>query len=245
MASPSASRHGKSRIQDSTQKFIRYFRSASILKAVSYSSARLTIQETVAIIPEIEIVEKYFHARSLEMWSAEMRRHRTLVSRGLSMGLSTVDRLDRLSFTSLDLFMARIQGHVLAKALDAYSTFAERVLDSISRDRDSMLWCVRGPIILTNDRWMNMCSAISNILKLLDCEDVAESNYPWPNLRLIQDSSRRARQIFDKFAVPIEVESLMPYTGELGLEGRGRCGVSAQNISKRRRIHDASSATPA
>ena len=231
------SRIGKNRQQESCQKLVRYFRSASLLKAVSYSSERLSTQETISIIPEIGVVEQYFHAKSLEMWNAEMIIHNKSIYRGLRMKLNPIDSLERLTFSSLDLFMVRMNGHIMAQVLDAYSTFAERVFDEINRDRSAMLWCVCGPVIITSERWLNLCSAMSNILKLMDCEGVTESLYPWPDLNLVHSSSKRARQIFDKFAIAVEPKSLISYESD---EFRDKNGPQIPSDLKRRRLPQAS-----
>jgi hypothetical protein len=195
---------GPIRGRKSTEKLFRYFRASSLLKAVSYSTLRLSSQETMEILPEIATIENHFHAKSLETWNEELRIHNKLIARGLTMGLNKIDSLDRLSFASLDLFLIKTRGGMLADVLNAYSSFAERFIDDVNSDRHALLWSVFGPVIITNERWMNLCKQMVNILKLIDFEDISDTDCPCPDYQLLERSAIRARVIFSNFAVADE-----------------------------------------
>ena len=189
-------------------EIISYFRSACLLRTISYSASRLSVAETIRILPEIAVVQRYFHPNCIEMWNKEMLLHNTLLNSGLKMGLSNIDSLDRLKFNSLDLFLIRMRGHILVEVLDAFSTFAERFSEAVSSNQDALLWCVRWPVIITRDRWISLCWQLASVLKLLDCNGVSDE-YPWPDLKSIENSTRRARTLFTQFAIPEELKSLV------------------------------------
>ncbi len=198
-----------SRRKNSTEKLVRYFRAASLLKTLSYSTMRLSSQDTIEIIPEIATIENNFHAKSLEAWNGELRIHNTSIARGLSMRLNTIDRMDRLSFSSLDLFLIKTRGAMLAEVLNAFSSFAERIIDEVNRDRNALLWPVRGPVIITNESWMTLCKHMMNILKLIDLDGISETDYCCPDFRSLEKAANRARIIFSNFAVADEALPLL------------------------------------
>ncbi len=215
---------------------MRYFRAASLLKAVSYSTLRLSSQETMEILPEIATVENNFHAKSLEAWNEELRIHNKSIARGLAMGLNTIDRMDRLRFSSLDLFLIKTRGGMLAEVLNAISSFAERIIEEVKGDRNALLWSVRGPVIITNERWMALCKQLVNILKLIDFEGISETDYSCPDFLPLKTAASRARIIFSNFAAADEAFPLLRFPSTASQDHSGHSIDEEQIQHKRRRL---------
>ncbi len=87
----------------------------------------------------------------------------------------------------------------MAVILDGLSSFAQRVIHSIGRNSAALLWPVNGPVLVTRDRWLQLCRGVAALLRLIN-EHRAQSPAGLPDAERLADAAARARAVFGPFA---------------------------------------------
>jgi hypothetical protein len=179
------------------------FQRASISKYMSFHQERLPRQQVMDIIREIDIVGK-INMDTLNQWKELMSEHNRIVERGERMMLlqCRARTLNCLKFRCLDLFMLQIQSRYLAKLLDNFSSFGERVLQRISESPAALLWTIGGQIAVERTSWYKLCAQMTALLHALRMADPSSPRLrlrPWPDRALLEAAAARARGVFGRF----------------------------------------------
>lgn len=108
-----------------------------------------------------------------------------------------------IRFQSLDLFMLQMRSRYLAKLLDDFSSFGERVLLLIQESPASPVWVIGGQIVIEHTHWHMLCSnmiALLHVLRMSDLSSAQPRLSPWPDRALLEAAAARARGVFGRFA---------------------------------------------
>ena len=180
-----------------------HFQRASISKYISYYRERIPRQQVMMVIKEFDTVGN-FNQDTLGHWKELMAEHNRIVERGERMLLLQGRRkMDWLKFRCLDLFMLQMQSCYLAKQLDGFSSFGERVLWLIQESPSSLFWTIGGQIVVEQASWVRLCAQMMTLLHVLGLADPSSARLqlrPWPDRALLEAAAARARGVFGRFA---------------------------------------------
>ncbi len=101
---------------------------------------------------------------------------------------------------SLDQHIMQMHCSALREALDALSSFAERVIPSIAQAPAASMWPVSGPLLITRNRWLLFCRGVLALLRLLGVATPATRS--WPDADHLLAAAARARAACGPFAAP-------------------------------------------
>ena len=170
----------------------------SLFRLITFGAEHLPKHEALQYIPEIASIEKYFHRNSSELWRQEMQVYNRILQRGIRMGLSPVRNMRPRLFSSLDQFILRARAAVLVEILDAISKFAERVIPSIEQNPAALMWPAGGPLLITRDRWLQLCRGVLCLTRLVRIDTSIPSCSA--ETELLTSAAARADAIFGPFA---------------------------------------------
>ena len=181
-----------------------HFQRASITKYISFHQNRLPREQATAIVKEIATVGN-INQDTLSNWKDRMFEHNSMVERGERMMLMQckVMNLSWIKFRCLDLFMIQIQSRYLAKLLDDFSSFGERVLLLIHESPASLLWTLGGQMVVERTSWFRLCAQVMTLLHVFGVADPTSARLrlrPWPDRELLEAAAGRARGVFGRFA---------------------------------------------
>ena len=134
-----------------------------------------------------------------------MSEHNRLVERGERMKLlqCSTNKLNWIKFQNLDLFMLQMRSGYLAKLLDDFSSFGERVLRLIQVAPALLFWVIGGQIVVERTRWRKFCEQMMTLLHVLGVAGPSSARpllRPWPDRDLLEAAAARASGIFGRFA---------------------------------------------
>jgi hypothetical protein len=178
-----------------------HFQRASITKYISYGHNRLPRKQVNKIIKEIDTAGN-FNQETFIRWRDLMSEHNSIVERGERMMLLQY-RAKNIKFRCLDLFMLQMQSRFMAKLLDDFSSFGERVLQLIQDSPASLYWTLGGHILMERTSWSRLCSQMMTLLHVLGMADPSSARLrlrTWPDRELLEAAAARARGIFGRFA---------------------------------------------
>lgn len=170
----------------------------SLFRLITFGAECLPKNQALQYVPEIAVIEKYFHRNSVDLLRKEMQAYNRILHRGIRMGLSPVRNVNPPLFSSLDQFIVCVHAAALAEALNAFSTFADRVAPCIDRDPSALMWPAGGPVLITRDRWLQLCRGVRCLIRLLDIN--SSPSFHSPDAELLSCAVARARARFGPFA---------------------------------------------
>jgi hypothetical protein len=184
---------------DATMLFSQ-LKKASLSRYISFSQERIPQAQVKELIKEMRTVG-YIDRATLCQWQSWMSEHNRILERGFRMGLLDGRRWAKsMKFTSLDRFMLQMQSKYLAKTLDIFSRFGERVADLIKAESNARMWKVAGPILVERRSWIRLCRQILSLLNLIFTSKYFKlERSAWPDRELLEFSMQRARQVFGRF----------------------------------------------
>jgi hypothetical protein len=202
-----------------------HFQRASITKYISYQQERLPRQHVMEIIKEVATVGN-INQDTFSHWKELMSEHNHIVERGERMLLLPykATHLNWIKFRCLDIFMLKMQSRYLAKLLNDFSTFGERVLRLIEESPASLVWNIGGQIVVERAAWYRLCTQLMTFLHVLGVADPSSPLRPWPDHELLQAAATRARGVFGRFA---RADTTMPTVRALLSPANSRGGLAA------------------
>ena len=152
-----------------------HFERASITKYISFHQNRIPRDQVIAIINEIDTVGN-INQDTLGCWKDLISEHNRIIERGERMMLMQCikTRMSWAKFQSLDLFMLQMQSRYLARPVDEFSCFGERVLRLIHDLPTSLLWNLGGEIVVERTSWCRLCGQMMTLLHVLGCLGMAD-----------------------------------------------------------------------
>jgi hypothetical protein len=191
---------------NSDSEICRRIQKLSFLRLITYGAQCLPKHQTMQYIPEMSVIEKFFHRDSIKLWRHEMFAYNRTLQRGVRMGLYPLRKAQLpLPFTTLDQYIVHMHGAVLSDTLDAMSAFAARVIPCIEQAPAAVMWPINGPLLITRDRWLLFCRGVLALLRLLDITSMCPSIPPsrtWPDADRLARSAVRIRVACGPFAAP-------------------------------------------
>jgi hypothetical protein len=195
--------------QSMVGKLFFHFQRASISKYISFYRERVPRRQILEIIKESATVVN-FNQDTLGHWREMMSEHNSIVERGERMKLlqfrvlkmsCRVSTMSWIQFQCLDLFMLQMQSRYLARLLDEFSSFGERVLRLMQESPTSLLWTIGGQIVVERESWCSFCSQMMTLLHVLGMADPSRLRLsPWPDRELLEAAALRASGVFGWFA---------------------------------------------
>jgi hypothetical protein len=181
-----------------------HFQRASIVKYISFGQERLPRKHIMKFIKEIDTAGN-FNRDTLENWKDLMSEHNRIIERGerMQQQLCRATRMSWIKFRNLDLFMIQMQSRYLARLLDDFSCFGERVLQLIHESPASPLWNLGGEIVVERTGWCRLCAKVMTLLHVLGMADPSSVSLRlrhWPDRELLEAAAARARGVFGRFA---------------------------------------------
>ena len=181
-----------------------HFQRASISKYISYRQETPPRHQVLEIVREIDTVGN-INQDTFSHWKDLMSQHNRIVQRGERMVLlrQRVTNMNWIKFGCLDLFMLQMQSRYLAKLLDDFSSFGERVLRLIHESPASLFWVIGGQIIVEHTRWRRLCGQMMTLLHVLGVADPSSTQPQsgrWPDRDLLEAAAARVRGVFGRFA---------------------------------------------
>jgi hypothetical protein len=203
-----------------------HFQQASISKYISYRKERLPRDQVKSIIKEIETAGK-INQNTLRHWSDLMSEHNRIAERGERMLLlqNRASNMNWIKFQCLDLFMIQMQSRYLAKLLDDFSSFGERVLRLVQESPAALLWGIGGQLVVERTSWCRLCAQMMTLLHVLGMADPSSARLrlrPWPDRELLEAAAERARGVFGRFA---RADTAMPSVRSLLSRHRHRANA--------------------
>ena len=191
----------------------------------------------MAIVKEIDTAGK-IDQNTLGHWKALMSEHNNIVERGERMMLQQgrAPNMSWLKFRCLDLFMLQMQSRYLAKLLDDFSSFGERVLRLIQESPASLCWTLGGHVLMERTTWIRLCAQVMTLLHVLGMAKPYSARLllrPWPDRELLEAAAARARRVFGRFA---RADTSMPTIHGLLFPVNVRDGPESAATAPRRRV---------
>ena len=180
------------------------FQRASLSDFLSFAENRLPRSQMCELIPEMEYIG-YIRREIYSEWTDEMRYHNNILYRGYRMRLFPGRSLQHLEFSSLDKYMLQMRGSYLAKMLNEFCRFGERVLDRVGEVHDipDLIWIVDDLLMIERSNWIQLCRQIMNIMHVIGFRDKDFEQYhfkPWPDREILRNAAARVVRIFGRFA---------------------------------------------
>jgi hypothetical protein len=148
------------------------------------------------MIPEMRRVG-YINSAALREWRRQMSEHNTLIRRGNKLSLLPHGIKEIID---LDVFMLQVKAAYLAELLDSVSDFGERVTRLVQKKSTERIWTVAGQVVIEWNKWVELCSQVMDVLRLLGCDEDCVPAANVPDQRVLNTACTRARRIFGGFA---------------------------------------------
>ena len=205
-----------------------HFQRASISKYISYRQETPPRHQVLEIIREIDTVGN-INQDTFSHWKDLMSQHNRIVQRGERMALlrQRATNMNWIKFGCLDLFMLQMQSRYLAKLLDGFSSFGERVLQIIQESPTSLIWTLGDEIGMERTSWSRLCAQMMTLLHVLGVADPSSTRLrlsPWPDRELLEAAAARTRRVFGRFA---RADTAMPSVRALLFPASMRDGPAA------------------
>ena len=196
---PSAKRCQSQQAERST--IVKCIRRASIFKIISYATRRMPITELVSYIPEIAPLLPFIRKDSLCNWQSEMEHHNEVLRRGRSMALDPKINTRKYEFASLDSYILRMHSSKLVEVLDAFTSFAERLIPLIRKGRESPSWWLNEHLIVQRHHWQTVASHVLTLLNVLGFDEMhpKSSSTCWPDRETLERAASRTFRVYSAF----------------------------------------------
>ena len=215
-----------------------HFQRASISKYISYRQETPPRQQIIEIIKGIDTAGN-INQDTFSHWKDLMSEHNRIVERGEQMMLLRIRAANMkwIKFGCLDLFMLQMQSRYLAKLLDEFSSFGERVLLLIQESPTSLFWTLGHQIGVELTSWSRLCGQMMTLVHVLGVADPSFERLrlsPWPDRELLEAAAARAKRVFGRFAL---ADTAMPSVRALLFPANERegpaSGVAAEEPHRR------------
>ena len=169
---------------------------------LSFPSNRKGAKTVLQDIPELEIFERYFGARSLKFWYAEMLMDKLILKRARKIGQSDHVPISTKSaiLSSLDLYILLMHSEVIADTLVACTSFVSRVVATIDRHRDASVIELSGAesrAVIVKCYWFRFCNQVMQIVKVIESNaDILKS---WPTFHQMHSVCKSLKAQIEDF----------------------------------------------
>lgn len=169
-------------------------------------------------MPEAIPFLKHFSAGAVAEWEKQLILNRQVLERGLKMKL--LRRAPLSSFTTLDAFMLHLHSDILSDILEAYASFAKKVVPLILAEPDAQGWFFHKNLLVQRRDWRQLARRVLNLVKLLSVanhnDPSADSRPEWPHRDRLRSALRRAESAYGAFAVADIIVSRLRLPGMQG-----------------------------
>ncbi len=181
-----------------------HFKRASISRYISFSHGRIPLNEIKGMIKEMDTIGN-INETTHSQWKDLMSEHNSILARGELMMLQQCRVINTrwITFQCLDLFMLQMQSRYLAKLLDDFSSFGQRVLRLVQESPASLIWAISEHIVIERRSWNRLCAQMMTLLHVLGMTDPSSARLrlkPWPDRALLEAAAARVRAVFGRFA---------------------------------------------
>ena len=132
------------------------------VKYLSFSYNILPDPLVIRFFPEIR---RGYHRFQPKYWHSQLLEHKTIITRGIRMGLSRESSVRKLDYNALDQFVTHMKCSEIAEILHTLYAFAGRIIEKVAKNTSALYWRVCGVIIITRDNWKSFCREVLELYK--------------------------------------------------------------------------------
>jgi hypothetical protein len=174
-------------------------KSTDMCEYLSFAEDRLRTGQIMMLLPEVAALEtfsKIFRSREI---TDRMEAHNRTVKRGKRMGLAHTFQISHLLFSSPDDFMVRMNAKAVIKGINACCEFGRRIIPSVNRDNQALLWSIGESLVITRDRWVVFCRRMTRLAVNIQ-RAVQKSMRPWPDSVRYEQAASELLNIFGSYS---------------------------------------------